>query len=170
MYGKNVPKTGCCPEFDPKAWDEKEITWKDKLFVKSHVTSLFHVPLNFGAVTRRSLSAIEKAGAADPETIILADENSPWGADVYFSVTGEVPGMKTEKISGTFLAKVFEGPYRDAGKWAKEMKEYAKSRKGMEPEKLYFYYTTCPKCAKTYGKNYVVILAQCQKASEPALV
>ncbi len=22
------------------------------------------------------------------------------------------------------------------------------------------YYTTCPKCAKKYGKNYVVILAQ----------
>ncbi|MGE5758418.1 MAG: hydrolase [Sideroxydans sp.] len=26
--------------------------------------------------------------------------------------------------------------------------------------KLYFYYTTCPKCAKKYGKNYVVILAE----------
>jgi len=24
----------------------------------------------------------------------------------------------------------------------------------------YFYYTTCPKCAKKYGKNYVVLLAQ----------
>jgi hypothetical protein len=23
-----------------------------------------------------------------------------------------------------------------------------------------FYYTTCPKCAKRYGKNYVVLLAQ----------
>jgi hypothetical protein len=26
--------------------------------------------------------------------------------------------------------------------------------------KLYFYYTTCPKCQKKYGKNYVVLLAQ----------
>jgi hypothetical protein len=25
---------------------------------------------------------------------------------------------------------------------------------------MYFFYTTCPKCAKKYGKNYVVILAQ----------
>ena len=23
-----------------------------------------------------------------------------------------------------------------------------------------FYYTTCPNCAKIYGKNYVVLLAQ----------
>ena len=25
---------------------------------------------------------------------------------------------------------------------------------------LYFFYTTCPKCAKYYGKNYVVLVAQ----------
>jgi len=25
---------------------------------------------------------------------------------------------------------------------------------------MYFFYTTCPKCAKKYGKNYVVILAE----------
>jgi hypothetical protein len=27
-------------------------------------------------------------------------------------------------------------------------------------EKLYFFYTTCPKCAQVYGKNYVVLLAK----------
>jgi hypothetical protein len=27
-------------------------------------------------------------------------------------------------------------------------------------EKLYFYYTMCPKCAKAYGQNYTVILAK----------
>ncbi len=28
-----------------------------------------------------------------------------------------------------------------------------------DPE-LYFFYTTCPKCAKAYGKHYVVLFAQ----------
>ena len=27
-------------------------------------------------------------------------------------------------------------------------------------QKLYFFYTTCPKCAKHCGKNYTVLLAQ----------
>ena len=27
-------------------------------------------------------------------------------------------------------------------------------------QRLFFYYTTCPRCAKQYGKNYVVGLAQ----------
>jgi hypothetical protein len=39
------------------------------------------------------------------------------------------------------------------------MKEYVTS-KANEIKKMYFFYTTCPKCAKVYGKNYTVILAQ----------
>jgi hypothetical protein len=39
------------------------------------------------------------------------------------------------------------------------MKAYVASRQ-KKLEKLYFFYTTCPKCAKHYGKNYVVLLAQ----------
>jgi hypothetical protein len=38
------------------------------------------------------------------------------------------------------------------------MTKYVQS-KGKEPKKLYFFYTTCPRCAKVYGKNYTVLLA-----------
>ena len=30
-------------------------------------------------------------------------------------------------------------------------------------DKIYLGYTTCPKCAEAYGKNYVVLLAQVQQ-------
>ena len=32
--------------------------------------------------------------------------------------------------------------------------------KAKEKEKIYVFYTTCPKCAKVYGKNYTVLLAK----------
>jgi len=32
--------------------------------------------------------------------------------------------------------------------------------KGKTLKKLYFSYTICPRCAKAYGKNYVVLFAQ----------
>jgi len=41
----------------------------------------------------------------------------------------------------------------------KEMQDFVKSR-GKELKKVYFFYTTCPRCAKFYGKNYTVILAE----------
>ena len=149
----------CCPRFDPDSWDEKELVWENKLFVKDRVTSFLHIPLNFGAVMKRNVESIEAANAKPQTMIILSDENSLWGADVYIGVTKDIPGAKTATISGTFLSKVFEGPYRDMRKWIKEMKSFVAS-KGKKFKKLYFFYTTCPRCAKKYGKNYVAILAE----------
>jgi len=152
-------ETGCCPRFDPEPWDEKEITWQDKLFVKDRVKSFFHIPLNFGQVIIRNMEKVSKADALTPEPLTLSDENSLWGSDLYIAVSKEVPDAQLEKISGTFLTKAFEGPYKDAPKWAKQMQEYVGS-KGKNLKKLYFFYTTCPKCAKYYGKNYTILVAQ----------
>lgn len=91
--------------------------------------------------------------------LMLVDEKSLWGADIFIAVSKEVPGAKMERISGTFLAKVFEGHYKDIPKWIKEMDKFATIR-NFPYKKIYFSYTTCPKCAKEYGKNYVILFAQ----------
>ncbi|MGO9107755.1 MAG: hydrolase [Thermoguttaceae bacterium] len=149
----------CCPRFNPEPWDDKTIPWENKRFVKDRVVSILHMPLNFGAVMKRNVRAIEAAGGIAADMIVLADENSLWGADVYIEVTKDIPGANMATISGTFISKVFEGPYRNVRKWIEEMKGFV-TAKGKNVRKLYFYYTTCPKCAKKFGKNYVVILAQ----------
>lgn len=154
-----IKHTGCCDPFDPGPWQDKEIVWKDKLFVKDHVLSFLHIPLDMGKKVVKNMELIEKAGAKAPYQLMLTDEKSLWGADIYIDVAKEVPGAEMDKLSGVFLTKVFEGPYQNAGKWAKEMEQYVKA-KGKEIKKLYFSYTTCPKCAKAYGKNYVVLFAQ----------
>ena len=159
MNNQIVKSTGCCEQFNPEPWQDKEIVWKEKPFVKDHVTNLFHIPLNMGGKVIKNMELIEKASAKAPYQLMLTDENSMWGADIYIDVSKEVPGTEMTTISGTFLTRVFEGPYQNAGKWAKEMEEYVKS-KGKRLEKVYFSYTTCPKCAKAYGKNYVVLFAQ----------
>jgi hypothetical protein len=159
MDNQPIVSTGCCEPFDPAPWQDKEIVWHDKLFVKDHVVSFLHIPLNYGAKVVKNMALIEKAGAKQSYQLMLTDENSLWGADMYIDVTKDVSGATMARISGTFLTKVFEGPYQNAGKWAKEMVEYV-ARKGRTLKKLYFSYTTCPKCAKAYGKNYVVLFAQ----------
>lgn len=151
--------TECCPRFEPEPWDDKAITWQDKPFLRDRVLSFFHIPLNFGAVMKRSMAAIEAAGATPDDMVILSDESSLWGADVYVAIAKEMPGANTTTLSGTFLTKVFEGPYRNMRNWIEEMKSFLTS-KGKACRKLYVFYTTCPKCSKKYGKNYVVILAQ----------
>lgn len=159
MNNQTIKPTGCCEPFDPKPWQEKEVVWNNKLFVKDHVTSLFRIPLNMGKIITKNMELIEKAGAKADYQLMLTDEKSLWGDDIYIDVAKEVPGAQMATLSGTFLTKVFEGAYQNAGKWAQEMKEYVKT-KNKDLKKLYFSYTTCPKCAKAYGKNYVVLFAK----------
>ncbi len=156
---KKIKSTGCCEPFNPKPWDGKEIVWKKKIFVKDHVTSIFHIPINFGQKIIKNMKLIDEAKARASYQLMLTDEKSSWGSDIYIDVAKDVPGAQMATLSGTFLTKVFEGPYQNAGIWAKEMAAYVKS-KGKELKKLYFSYTTCPACAKAYGKNYVVLFAQ----------
>ncbi len=149
----------CCPKFNAEPWDEKTLTWENRRFVKDRIRSFFHIPLNFASVVKRNVAAIEAASAKPQAMLMLTDENSLWGADVYFEVTKDVPNAQMATISGTFLSKVFEGPFRNIPKWIETMNGFAKA-KGKAIQQLYFYYTTCPKCAKKYGANYVVLLGQ----------
>ena len=123
MENQTIKLTGCCEPFNPEPWQDKEITWQNKIFVKDHITSFLHIPLNMGKKIVKNLVLIEKAQAKSPYQLMLTDEKSFWGADIYIDVVKDVPGAQMAILSGTFLTKVFEGPYQNAGKWAKEMEQ-----------------------------------------------
>ena len=152
-------ETGCCARLDAAKWDEREFNWNDKLFLKDHVRAVLHIPINTGAVMGRDQKLIEDAAAYPSDPLWLFDEVSPWGSDVFVAVDHPVPGTETVKLSGRFITKVFEGPYRDLGKWIKAMDAYVAS-KGLETKHHLFFYATCPNCAKKLGKNQVVAFSQ----------
>jgi len=151
--------TGCCPRFHPDKWDKKAVIWDEKPFVKARVKAFFHMPRDFGKVVTQQMEIIRSNGAENTGNLMLSDEKSMWGSDLYIAVDKEAEGAENVKISGRFISKVFEGPYKNAGRWAKEMDAYVKS-KNKSPKRMLFWYTACPKCAKTYGKNYAVIFAE----------
>ena len=161
-YDMSDNPTHCCPRFNPEGWDEQELHFKDKLFVKVTTRSLFHIPVNIGSVFPATFKALEDAHAQNMEQfIVLSHDPSAWRSEHYFAVTKDVPGKEMVKLSGDFMTKVFEGPYRNAPRWEKDMESFVKS-KGKQVVNTYFFYTTCPKCAKFYGKNYMVAVAQIQ--------
>jgi hypothetical protein len=105
MVMTELKETGCCPIFDPQPWNEKRVVFSHKHFVKDRVKSMFHIPLNFGGVMKKNVALIEKSGAmSEPkDLVVLSDETSLWGSDVYISTTKEVVGADNTMISGTFL-------------------------------------------------------------------
>ncbi len=152
-------KEECCPKFDPTPWDEKLFEWNNKKFIKGKVFSLFNMPITFGNVMKDLNEKVENAQATIPDWVCLSDHTSKWNMDVYLAVDKEIPGADNTTLSGKFLSKVYEGAFKDTGTWCKEFEQFALSKK-VNISKWYMWYTTCPKCAKKYGKNYVVIVCQ----------
>ncbi len=102
---------------------------------------------------------VTKAGAQIPDSLCLSDHTSKWNMDVSLAVDKEIPGAENTTLNGRFYSKVYEGPFKDTGMWSKDFESIVKS-KGYNIKKWFMWYTTCPKCAKKYGKNYVAIVSQ----------
>ena len=159
MKSQSETNSICCPEFDPKLWEEKLFEWENKKFIKDRVCTLFYMPVNFGRVMQRLNKKVTKSGVVIQDWLCLSDHTSGWNMDVYLAVDKEVPDADNVALSGKYFSKVYEGPFRNTGKWCIDFESSIKS-KGYIISKRYMWYTTCPKCAKKYGKNYVVIIGQ----------
>lgn len=160
FYDQSDNPTGCCPRFKPDGWDEQSLHFESKPFVRAKTRSLMHVPLNMGSVFKKTFNAIQSSDANDDEhMIVLSRDLSPWSAEHLFAVSHDFLGQKITHLTGDYRTKVFEGPYREAANWGEAFEEELEG-KDLDPQEIYAFYTTCPKCAKAYGKNYVVMVAK----------
>lgn len=159
-YDDSVNTTGCCPRFNPEGWDGQELHLQDMKVVRATTRSAMHVPLDMEHVFGRVQRHIDQAGAEPGERfIVLSRDDSQFRRTHLFSVSKDVPDEEMSTLSGDFITKVFEGSFAETRRWYGEMQAVVRSR-GHVPGDIYFFYTTCPECAKAYGKNYVVGVAE----------
>lgn len=153
----------CCPRFDPKKWDKKIINWKDKLFIKDSMFTLFHIPFPWviGKKILRLHKAIEKSKAfpKKDEWLLLFYDPNAFKSEMYMGTTKEIEGEINIRISGKFIARVFDGPYKAVPKFMKKMDEYL-LQENKKAIKYYVHYAYCPKCSKKYGHNYMILFAK----------
>lgn len=154
----------CCPQFYPEKWNDKTFHWKNKHFIKASVPTLFHVPFKkmLGKKITHIMQLAEASKKIDKnkeDILLLFNDPNAFKSDIYLSVTDTVPNAKNVELSGAFMAKVFDGPYKDIPKFFKQMDVYL-SKHGKEAEDYYVHYAYCPKCAKEKGHNYMVLFAE----------
>jgi hypothetical protein len=159
----------CCPRFDPRPWRDRTVRWAQRPFVRARVRCLWHVPLGFGAVMARTQAQLDRAGVRDPTGLTLCDASSPWHTELYVAVTRPLDGLDNVPISGTFVTDVSEGPYRHVGQRVRDLEARLRAR-GQPPLRILVWYTTCPKCAQRFGKNYMVLFAEVGDADGGAAV
>jgi len=153
----------CCPPFDPKPWEGITHEWKDKPFITDSIPQFMHMPLPgvMNTMMKRITKKAEDLGiATNPKDfLLLAHDPSPWKSIYYLAVKKEHPEADITCLSGKFLSRVFDGPYSKIPRFLKEM-EITVASEDYIALNYYFYYTACPSCAKKYGHNYIVIIAE----------
>ena len=154
-----INETNCCPKFNPEPWDKHTFNWENKKFIKAKVFTLFFMPINFGSVITKLMKQVEAAGGKATDYLCLSDHTSKWSMDIYLAVDKEIAGAENVNLTGKYISKVYEGNFKDTGIWCKDFEQYVKDQ-NQTLKKMYMWYTTCPKCAKHYGKNYTVLVAE----------
>jgi len=72
--------------------------------------------------------------------------------DVYCAVDKEILTLENTTLSGKFLSKVYEGPFKDTGKWCKDFEEYTKKQRCIYFEMVYVVYHLSEMCKKIWEK------------------
>jgi len=160
----NQQAVECCPVFKPEKWDDKSLDWDQKPFIKASVPTFFHVPFKkiMGKKITKMMRQVEEAQKMESDMdnlLLLFHDPHAFRSDMYLSVTGSVPEALNTSISGTFIAKVYEGPYKEIPKFMKQMKTDL-AIKEKKIKEFYIHYAYCPKCAAERGHNYMILFAQ----------
>ncbi len=154
----------CCPEFKPEKWDGKRFVWDNKRFIKGEIPTFFHIPFPpmMNKVMGRMCKLAEDSKLVDADkadTLVLFADPTPFRSEIFLSVTGEVPGAENVVLSGTYEAKVFDGPYNAVPKFIKEMDAYLNG-KNLKAKRYLVHFAYCPKCLKKFGRNSMIVFAE----------
>lgn len=154
----------CCPTFEVEKWDGKTINWENRIFLKESITTFFHIPFPpaIGKKVMKMHNLALETGTSIPdksEALILFRDPSAFKSEIYYAVTKEIEGANVSKITGSFVARVFDGPYNSIPRFMNEMNSYLKE-KGQVALDYYVHYAYCPECAKETGHNYMILFAK----------
>jgi hypothetical protein len=120
-----IKPTDCCPIFEVKPWEEQELIWKEKRFIKDAIPTFFHIPWPpmISKLMEKMWKQLEEAKAAPKaeEFLCLTYDPSNWKSEYYMATTKEVAGAEnvslSESFSPRFLMAIMPTPLNGLKRW-----------------------------------------------------
>jgi len=164
--GKKAVPTGrerevCCKDIDLSKWNFREVKWNRKPFYVVRYGTFLHIPIGIGKAMVSGMNIVAGKYHTPYPELWLSKETGLFSAKMLFAVKKANPGDPSiEKLSGTFVTRGFQGPYKNMGNYIRVFNEQVKQKYGRKPIELYFWYANCPKCAKKQGGPKIVIFGR----------
>lgn len=160
-------KEECCPTFHSDKWEDKTHHWNAKKFIKATVPTWFHIPLPpmIGNRVKKMMKLAEDSKALldnREDILLLFVDPHAFKSEILLSVTKTIPEANNTELSGVFVSKVFDGPFKKVPNFMKEMDSYL-AEQGKKAKNYFVHYAYCPGCAKEKGHNYMVLFAELEQ-------
>ncbi len=151
-----------CPEINDQDWHLKDENWDKKFFYFDYVRHFFNVPLGYDKQLRAMKLNIAKKGyqLANPD-MVLYQPGTFQGRILMEIKDPEQYDANVEPFENArMLSRVHQGSRGDLGNALQELKAFTQDRTHLDPSIIYYWHTTCSKCAKTRGYEKTVLFAR----------
>ena len=152
------PATCACPRLEREDWDGVENDWSDITFVKTMTSAVLGVPVGYDSVRAELVKKAEKLGGTVPDDAMQLNGSGKFRRPVFLEVEGIGPGTRdVERPGGIAWTRVFEAPWGQLSKLARQTEEEALRKYAKAPDNLWVWYLTCRECSRE--RNFETLIA-----------
>ena len=152
------PATCNCPRLDREDWDGVENDWSDITFVKAMTNAVLGVPVGYDSVREELEKKAAKLGATVPEDAMQLNGSGKFRRPVMLEIEGAPAGSKdVERPGGIAWTRIFEAPWGQLSKFARQTEEEALRKYAKAPDNLWVWYLTCRECSRE--RNFETLIA-----------
>jgi bifunctional DNA-binding transcriptional regulator/antitoxin component of YhaV-PrlF toxin-antitoxin module len=157
------PKTACnCPEINDQDWHMKDQTWNGKFFYFEYVRHIFSFPMGFDVQVKKMKQDLAHKGyqLVIPD-LVLHQPGMFQGRILVEIQDPEQYDANVEPLDNArILSRVVKGSGARMGQALQELKTFTRDRTHLDPTVVYYWHTTCKRCAKTRGYEKTVLFAR----------
>ncbi len=151
-----------CPEIRDQDWHMKDQDWSGKFFYFEDLPHFFNVPLQYDRKLQMMKEDIARKGyrLLAPDMVLYLPGSFQGRIMMEIADPEQYDANVDQFDDARVLSRVVSGPRNRLSDAIEELKAFAEDRTHIAPGKVYYWYVTCARCARTRGGDKTVLFAR----------
>lgn len=157
-----TPQTCTCADLNDEDWHMKDQNWNGKFFYFEYVRHLFNTPLGFDKQLQAMKRDIAHKGYQLVKPDMVLHQSGAFQGRILLEIAD--PQQYDANVetfdNARMFSRVHNGSRSNLGNALQELKAFTQDRAHLDPIIIYYWHATCPRCAKTRGREKTVLFAR----------
>ena len=151
-----------CPDVNDQDWHLQDQNWDGKFFYFEYVRHFFNVPLGYDKQLRAMKRDMARKGFRLVNADMVLYQPGLFQGRLLMEINDpDQYDANVERFDqARLLSRVHQGSRSGLKDALQELKAFTQDRAHLDPLIIYYWYTTCDKCAKIRGYEKTVLFAR----------